>query len=68
MPFGYHGRYLRIDLSSGTGEYVPIEERILRQFLGGSGLGVWLLLEAQTANLDPLVRSLLARAPMRYRQ
>ncbi len=54
MLFGYHGRYLRIDASSGTGEYVPLDEAVLRQFLGGSGLGVHLLLEAGAAVLDPL--------------
>src|SRR5579862_4409359 len=54
MPFGYHGRYLRIDASRGTGEYVPIDETILRQFIGGSGLGVWLLLDAGAAVMDPL--------------
>src|SRR6202167_5718720 len=54
MPFGYHGCYLRIDVSNGTGEYVPLDETVLRQFIGGSGLGVWLLLNAGTAHVDPL--------------
>src|SRR5215469_11448492 len=54
MAFGYHGRYLRIDVSSGIGEYVPLEDQVLRQFLGGSGLGVWLLLQEGGAQLDPL--------------
>jgi aldehyde:ferredoxin oxidoreductase len=43
--FGYHGCYLRIDASSGSVERVPIAETVLRQYLGGSGLGAWLLLE-----------------------
>jgi len=54
MPFGYHGRYLRIDASTGTGEYVPLDETVLRQFIGGSGLGVWLLLAEGAAQMDPL--------------
>jgi aldehyde:ferredoxin oxidoreductase len=54
MPFGYHGCYLRIDVTKGTGEYVPIDDTILRQFIGGSGLGVWLLLNAGMADVDPL--------------
>jgi len=54
MAFGYHGRYLRIDVSRGIGEYVPLEDQVLRQFLGGSGLGVWLLLQEGAAKLDPL--------------
>src|SRR6187397_3224436 len=44
-PFGYHGCYLRIDVSNGTVERVPLAETVLRQFIGGSGLGAWLLLE-----------------------
>jgi aldehyde:ferredoxin oxidoreductase len=54
MPFGYHGSYLRINVSDGTGEYVPLDDEVLRQYLGGSGLGVWLLLNAGTAQVDPL--------------
>ncbi|NOT27700.1 MAG: aldehyde:ferredoxin oxidoreductase, partial [Acidobacteria bacterium] len=42
--FGYHGCYLRVDVSSGTAERVPLAENTLRQYLGGSGLGAWLLL------------------------
>src|SRR5580693_6674069 len=54
MPFGYHGCYLRIDVSRGSGEYVPLDDTVLRQFIGGSGLGVWLLLAEGAANADPL--------------
>jgi aldehyde:ferredoxin oxidoreductase len=54
MPFGYHGSYLRIDVSSGTAKYVPLAEAVLRQFIGGSGLGVKLLLDEGAAILDPL--------------
>lgn len=42
--FGYHGRYLRIDVSRGHAEAVPLEEAVFRRFLGGVGLGAWLLL------------------------
>ena len=54
MPFGYHGCYLRIDVSRGSGEYVPLDDTVLRKFIGGSGLGVWLLLAEGAANADPL--------------
>src|SRR6266853_2956620 len=54
MPFGYHGSYLRIELSSGAAEHVPLSDAALRQFIGGSGLGVKLLLDEGTALLDPL--------------
>src|SRR6202451_1288919 len=54
MPFGYHGCALRIAVSRGSGEYVPLDDTVLRQFIGGSGLGVWLLLAEGAANADPL--------------
>ncbi|HXD75053.1 MAG TPA: aldehyde ferredoxin oxidoreductase family protein [Vicinamibacterales bacterium] len=44
-PSGYHGCYLRIDVTTGSVERVPLDERVLRQFIGGIGLGAWLLLE-----------------------
>jgi aldehyde:ferredoxin oxidoreductase len=54
MPFGYHGYYLRIDVSSGAAEQVPLPDAVLRQFVGGSGLGVRLLLDEGAATMDPL--------------
>ncbi len=54
MPFGYHGCYLRIDVTTGTAERVPLGDAVLRQFLGGSGLGVKLLLDEGAAHVDPL--------------
>src|SRR3954465_366988 len=54
MPFGYHGSYLRIDLSSGSAENIPLSDAVLRQYIGGSGLGVKLLLDEGTAHLDPI--------------
>src|SRR5882672_1102909 len=52
--FGYHGCYLRVDVTDGRGEGVSIAEDVLRQFLGGSGLGAWLLLQEGQAAGDPL--------------
>jgi aldehyde:ferredoxin oxidoreductase len=54
MPFGYHGSYLRIDVSTGRAERVPLSDTVLRASLGGSGLGVRLLLDAGTAAADAL--------------
>ncbi len=53
-PHGYHGRYLRIDLSSRAVEAVPISAAILRRYIGGTGLGTWLLLEESPEAPDPL--------------
>ena len=54
MPFGYHGRYLRIDVSRASADRVPLAESVLRQYIGGSGLGVRLLLDEGGATVDPL--------------
>ena len=53
-PSGYHGCYLRIDVSNGSVERVPLAETVLRQFIGGSGLGAWLLLEESRSCPDAL--------------
>jgi aldehyde:ferredoxin oxidoreductase len=54
MPFGYHGCYLRIDVKRGSADRVPLSESVLRQYIGGSGLGVRLLLDERGAMADPL--------------
>ena len=54
MPFGHHGNYLRIDVSSGRAERVPLSDTVLRQYLGGSGLGARLLIDEGGATADPL--------------
>jgi len=54
MPFGYHGCYLRIDVTAGSAERVPISDAVLRQYIGGSGLGARLLLDQRATVTDPL--------------
>src|SRR4051794_1077505 len=51
--FGYHGRYLRIDLTRGRADWVPLAEDILRRFLGGSGLGTYLLHKEAPPRVEP---------------
>lgn len=51
---GYHGRYLRIDLTTGVTDVRPLTETVLRQYLGGIGLGTYLLLEECPDGVDPL--------------
>lgn len=53
-PPGYHGCYLRIDLSTGASQRVELAPEILRNYLGGSGLGTYLLLREGSATVDPL--------------
>src|SRR5438270_10392234 len=52
--FGYHGRYLRIDLTAGRAEAVPLPEDAPRRFVGGVGLAAWLLHREASAGIDPL--------------
>ncbi len=54
MGHGWHGRYLRIDLGSGTAQAVEIPPERLRQFVGGVGLGAWICLWEGGAGADPL--------------
>src|ERR1700686_3680067 len=58
--FGHHGRYLRIDLSRGDSTWVTLPEHVLRRFLGGVGLGTYLLIRERQAGVDPLA----AHAPL----
>src|SRR5687768_9944501 len=52
--FGYHGRYLRVDLSAGAADEVPLAEDVLRRFVGGAGLGAYLLHRECPPGADPL--------------
>ncbi|MCR9095473.1 MAG: aldehyde ferredoxin oxidoreductase family protein [bacterium] len=51
---GFHGRYLRIDLTRGTTETRVLPEDVPRRVLGGVGLGTWLLLHESQGGFDPL--------------
>ncbi|MCW2713931.1 MAG: Aldehyde ferredoxin oxidoreductase [Frankiales bacterium] len=53
-PGGYFGRALVIDVSDGSTRVLPLPERVLREHLGGVGLGTWLLTELGPPGVDPL--------------
>src|SRR5205809_1735007 len=52
--FGYHGRYLRIDLTQGSSSWVPLPEDVLRRFIGGVGLATYLMHREAPTGSDPL--------------
>src|ERR1700745_1119768 len=55
MPAGgYFGQGLVVDVTSGTSRTQPLPDRVLRGYIGGSGLGTWLLCQLGTAGADPL--------------
>jgi len=51
---GYLGRVLRVDLSSGAISQEPLVEDFLRDYIGGTGLGIRLLYDEVTPGTDPL--------------
>ncbi len=53
-PFGYHGRYLHVDLTTGRHHAIELPPDVLRRFIGGTGLGTWLLQQHTDDGIDPL--------------
>jgi aldehyde:ferredoxin oxidoreductase len=51
---GYFGRALVVDAATGASQLVPLPDEILRAYVGGSGLGVWLLYKLGTPGADAL--------------
>src|SRR5438874_7447640 len=52
--FGYHGRYLRIDLTHGSSTWIALPEDVLHRFLGGVGLATYLMHRECPVGVDPL--------------
>ena len=52
--YGYHGKTLIVDLTKKQITWEPIDETVLRQFIGGTGLGSYLLFKHCPAGVDPL--------------
>jgi len=53
-PGGYFGRVLVADVTSGTSQDRALPDGVLRGYIGGCGLGTWLLWQLGTAGADPL--------------
>jgi aldehyde:ferredoxin oxidoreductase len=51
---GYFNQALLVDLAGGEGRMVPLSDQVLRSYLGGVGLGTWLLHELSDPAADPL--------------
>ncbi|MGH3287513.1 MAG: aldehyde ferredoxin oxidoreductase family protein [Streptosporangiaceae bacterium] len=63
MPAGgYFGQVLVVDVTSGTSQNRPLPDSVLRGYIGGSGLGTWLLYQLGTPGADPLG----PRAPLAF--
>lgn len=51
---GFHGRVLFVDLSTRTHRVDVVDPQVYRDYLGGYGLGAWLMWKHFPAGTDPL--------------
>jgi aldehyde:ferredoxin oxidoreductase len=55
MPAGgYFGRALVVNVTDGEAATLPLPDKVLRGYLGGAGLGTWLLHRLGPPGVDPL--------------
>ena len=59
---GYFGRALVVDASTGTSDVLPLPDELLRAYIGGAGLGAWLMHHLGPPGVDPLA----PEAPLAY--
>ena len=52
--FGYHGRVLLVDLSTQEVRSEPLDQTVLQAFVGGIGLGTYLLYRFCPPHVEPL--------------
>lgn len=52
--FGYAGRILRINLSTGKTSIESLKEEMAKSYIGGIGLGIRLLIDNSKPGIDPL--------------
>ena len=53
-PFGFHGKILEVDLSSGDARVLPLDPALGADYLGGRGLATRLFYDAVDPACDPL--------------
>jgi len=53
---GYAGRILHVDLTNNTIDKIKLDKKIARKFLGGRGLGAWLVWNKIKKGIDPLAK------------
>src|SRR3954462_4309523 len=51
---GYFRRAVVIDVTDGSAETLPLPDDVLRAYIGGAGLGAWLMHELAPPGVDPL--------------
>ena len=68
LPGGYMGKILRVDMASGalTDENLP-EEPLLRRFIGGQALALYILMREQSLDVkpyDPAAKMVMMTGPL----
>jgi aldehyde:ferredoxin oxidoreductase len=51
---GYFGQALVVDAGAGTADALPLPDELLRAYIGGAGLGTWLMHRLGPPGVDPL--------------
>ena len=51
---GYFGRALVVDLADASAERLALPEDVLRAYIGGAGLGAWLMHRLAPPGVEPL--------------
>jgi aldehyde:ferredoxin oxidoreductase len=54
MPYGYNGRILHVNLTTGDLSVEEPDEKFYRKYMGGSAMGLYYLLKEMPAGADPL--------------
>lgn len=54
MPFGFNGKWLRVDLSTGKIKVEEVPEEVYRTYLGGRGFCAYILFRELKPGVDPL--------------
>ncbi len=59
---GYFGRALVVDAATAATTVLPLSDELLRAYIGGAGLGAWLMHRLAPPGIDPLA----AEAPLAF--
>jgi aldehyde:ferredoxin oxidoreductase len=54
LPGGYFGRALVVDAGDASSDVLPLPDEVLRGYIGGAGLGAWLMHTLAPPRVDPL--------------
>ncbi|NJE79677.1 aldehyde ferredoxin oxidoreductase N-terminal domain-containing protein, partial [Thermococcus sp. GR4] len=52
--YGYHNRIARVNLSKGKVTYEKLDDETIRKFIGGKGLGYYIIYREVPPGTDPL--------------